>query len=101
MITLREFDELARAATADVVAFARFVNQAEFLWAGADDAHARERYAAAWFDAEIINALALERWDGEGRPAVWDAIWHSAFQQDAAQAVAGMRAAAAYFSAEK
>ncbi|MNV80160.1 hypothetical protein D3C71_1737490 [compost metagenome] len=101
MTTLRDFDALARAATADVVAFAHFVDQSEFLCARTDDAAARERYAEAWFDAEIINALALDRWDAEGRPAVWDATWRSAFQPDAAQAVAGMRAAAAYFSAEK
>lgn len=96
-----DFDALARDATAGVVAFARFVEQSEFLFARADDVEARERYADAWFDAEIINALALDRWESEGRPADWDGSWRAAFQQDAAQAVEAMRAAALYFSAEK
>ncbi len=96
-----EFDALACHAAAGVVAFARFVDASEFLFARAYDAQARERYAEAWFDAEIINALALERWESEGRPAAWDGTWRAAFQQDAAQAVEAMRAAARYFSAEK
>lgn len=95
------FEQLARDATADVVAFARFVGQSEFLFADAADEPARQRYADAWFDAEILNALALERWESEGRPARWDATWRGAFQHDAAQAVEALRAAAGYFSAEK
>lgn len=94
MISRREFEQLALGATADVAAYAHFIAQSEFLLADAADADARERYAHAWFDAEILNALALERWDGEGRPVEWDAPWREDFQQDAMQAVAALRAAA-------
>lgn len=96
-----DFDQLALNASADMKAFAHFVGQSEFLFADAAQAHERERYAQAWFDAEIINALALERWEAAGRPAGWDATWRAEFQQDAAQAVAALQAAAHYLSAEK
>lgn len=97
-----DFDRLARNAAADVVAFARFVAQTEFLFEGAADAHALARYQAAWFDAEITNALALERWDAEGRPTAWDGPWRADFQHDAAQAVAALQAVVAlYFSPAK
>lgn len=91
----RDFDALASGAAADVVAFARFIEQAQALLAEAADAGARESYAGAWFDAEILNALALERWESEGRPADWQAPWRADFQHDAAQAVAALREAAA------
>lgn len=91
-----DFDRLALNATADVVAFARFVAQTEFLFDGAADSDALAQYQAAWFDAEITNALALERWDAEGRPAAWDACWRADFQNDAAQALAALQAVVAH-----
>lgn len=92
---LPDFDRLALSATADVVAFARFVAQTEFLLDGASDADALARYRAAWFDAEILNALALERWDGEGRPADWGAVWRADFARAATQTVAALQAVVA------
>jgi hypothetical protein len=91
----RDFDALARGAAADVAAFARFIEQGQALLAEAAEAGARESYASVWFDAEILNALALERWESEGRPTDWQAPWRADFQRDAAQAVAALREAAA------
>ena len=87
-----EFHRLTRNATADVVAFARCVAQTEFLFDDAGDADALAQYRAAWFDAEILNALALERWDEAGRPADWSAVWRADFAHDAAQTVAALQA---------
>lgn len=96
-----DFDRLALNATADVVAFARFVAHTEFLFDGADP-DALAHYQAAWFDAEILNALALERWDAAGRPTDWHAPWSADFQHDAAQAVAALQAVVAlHFKAAK
>lgn len=90
-----EFDLLALKATADVVAFARFVAKTEFLFDNASDADALVQYRAAWFDAEILNALALERWDSAGRPADWGAVWRADFAHHAAQTVAALQAVVA------
>lgn len=90
-----EFHRLTRNATADVVAFARCVAQTEFLFDDAGDADALAQYRAAWFDAEILNALALERWDSDGRPVDWSAVWHAEFARAAAQTVAALQAVVA------
>lgn len=74
-----EFDRLALKATADVVAFARFVAKTEFLFDNASDA----------------DALALERWDSAGRPADWGAVWRADFAHHAAQTVAALQAVVA------
>lgn len=93
-MSVADIDRLALNATVDVVAFARFVAQTEFLCDGADP-DALARYQAAWFEAEILNALALERWDAAGRPADWEAPWTADLQHDAAQAVAALQAVVA------
>lgn len=91
-MSIPDFDRWSLNATADVVAFARFVAQTEFLFDGASDADALAQYRAAWLDAEILNALALERWDEAGRPADWSAVWRADFAHDAAQTVAALQA---------
>ena len=90
-----EFHRLTRTATADVVAFAHCVAQTEFLFDDVGDADALAQYRAAWFDAEILNALALERWDSDGRPVDWSAVWHAEFARAAAQTVAALQAVVA------
>ena len=90
-----EFHRLTRNATADVVAFAHCVAQTEFLFDDVGDADALAQYRAAWFDAEILNALALERWDSDGRPVDWSAVWHAEFARAAAQTVAALQAVVA------
>lgn len=57
-----EFDNLALTATDDVVAFAKFVQRTEFLFAGSSDADSLKCYQGAWFEVEIVNAAALAAW---------------------------------------
>ncbi|QFZ86236.1 hypothetical protein GFK26_27460 [Variovorax paradoxus] len=90
----REFDALALKATDDVFAFAQFAQQSEDAFVGSTDAVGLERYQRAWLEVEIVNAVALEDWENEGRPASWDDTWRELYQPSAAEAVVVLKAAA-------
>lgn len=91
----REFDNFALTATDDVVAFARFAQQVEFLFDGSTDAAALKRYQSAWFEVEILNAVALADWEEHGRPVKWDDEWRRLYQSSAGEAVMVLKNAAA------
>ncbi|UXC18839.1 hypothetical protein [Comamonas squillarum] len=57
---LNTFESRATRATESMFSFAAFV-------AAAEDLSTDPRYADAWLDAEIVNALALAAWEEQGR----------------------------------
>jgi hypothetical protein len=63
------------------------------LFADSADFDALKRYHEAWFEAEVINATALDDWEAERAPANWDTKW-SRYQPDAEKAVALLQNAA-------
>lgn len=89
----RDFDSYAQAAVTDVIAFAKFVQVSEHLFADSADFGALERYRKAWFEAEVINAVALDEWETDGRPPTWDTKWRR-YQPEAEQVVALLQDAA-------
>lgn len=40
----------------------------------------------SWINMEILNALALDEWDIQGRPEVWDG-WRDLYQEKALKLV--------------
>lgn len=91
----RQFEALALKATKDVFAFANFAQQSENLFGGSPDAEALSRYQSAWFEVEIVNAVALADWEADGRPVSWDDKWRKLYQSSAADAVTVLESAAA------
>ena len=57
--------------------------------AAAEDLSTDPRYADAWLDAEIVNALAA--WEEQGRPRDWSAQWQQTFRKDAIKAMAVLK----------
>lgn len=85
-MNLLTFERRADQATENCLSFAKFVAEAEFL---SDD----PCYRAAWFDAEMVNALALAEWEDQGRPDDWADEWQRAFKADAVEVTRALRSA--------
>ncbi|VVD60510.1 hypothetical protein PTE30175_00075 [Pandoraea terrae] len=68
----------AQQALKSQLSFAEFVLFAE-TWCdempSSVDPKIAAQYRDAWFELEIVNALALEAWDSDGRPRDWDDQW--------------------------
>lgn len=45
------------------------------------------RYQDAWFQMEIVNALALDAWGSDGSPSDWEAKWCASYRSDAQEVV--------------
>ncbi|WP_093060169.1 hypothetical protein [Variovorax sp. YR634] len=90
----REFEALSLEATKDVFAFAKFAQQSEDAFLSSTNAGALRRYQNAWLEVEIINAVALEAWEADGRPVSWDDRWREFYQASATEAVKVLRSAA-------
>nr|WP_312986626.1 hypothetical protein [Comamonas koreensis] len=59
--------------------------------AAAEDLSTDPRYADAWLDAEIVNALAMAAWEEQGRLRDWSAQWQQTFRKDAIKAMAVLK----------
>ncbi|WP_148293050.1 hypothetical protein [Comamonas sp. B-9] len=81
---LNTFESRATRATERIFSFAAFV-------AAAKDPSTDPRYADAWLDAEIVNALAA--WEEQGRPRDWSAQWQQTFRNEVIQAMAALKKA--------
>ena len=90
-----EFGAFALKATEDVVAFAKVAQQSENLFGDSPDKDALKRYQSAWFEVEVVNAVALADWEADGRPVSWGDKWRKLYQSSAAEAVAVLEVAAA------
>jgi hypothetical protein len=40
-------------------------------------------YQACWFELEILNALALDEWETDGKPGVWLVSWNRRYEKNA------------------
>jgi hypothetical protein len=83
-LKLSTFERRADEATSNLFAFAKFVAETE-------DLSGDSRYAAAWLEAEVVNAAALEAWDAQGRPQEWNDEWQRNFKAEATEVVAQLR----------
>lgn len=81
-----EFFNEADVALKNHLSFARFVSRTEFLF----DTPA---YADAWFEAEIVNAVALGDWENQGSPADWNDTWSKVFMNDATEVISLLKIA--------
>ncbi|MEM5370066.1 hypothetical protein V4C53_29065 [Paraburkholderia azotifigens] len=78
--------EQAKLAAEDHFKYARFVQNAEMLNDDTDaipDGEQLSAYQACWFELEIVNALALDEWESDGRPADWATTWTERYKKDA------------------
>lgn len=79
---------LAQAGSAadDLFKYARFVKNTEGLRNDttifATDKQ-RSEYQACWFELEVVNALALDGWESNGKPTVWESSWSERYRNDA------------------
>ena len=85
-MNLATFERRAERAVDSCLSFARFVADTEFL---SDDPH----YNALWFEAEIVNAVALAEWEVQGRPDDWADEWRPTFKADAIKVTQALRSA--------
>lgn len=83
MLTASELIELAREAPQDLKCWSSFVAQTEFMWQHSTLVTDCEEWQAAWFEMEIVNALALAEWEEEGSPRNWSHRWSEGYEQDA------------------
>lgn len=82
-----EFFNKADEATENHLTFARFISEAEHLFD-------TPSYADAWFEAEIVNAVALGDWENEGSPTDWSDKWKKEFMHDATETINVLKGAA-------
>ena len=77
----------ASAALESVFAFAEFVERTESLFDSHENGDFVRRYNDAWFELEMVNAVALADWEDDGRPAHWDDKWEKKYKMDASEVV--------------
>jgi hypothetical protein len=82
------FQQQALAALDSVFAFADFTKRSEsFFDEASDDSGFVRQYKIAWFELEIINSVALEDWESDGRPRSWNEKWNEKYKREAADAI--------------
>lgn len=82
------FREQALSATDSIFSFAEFTKKSELFFESYEsDSDFVQRYKKAWFELEIVNAVALEEWESDGRPAHWEEKWASKYKGDATEVV--------------
>lgn len=83
-----KFREMALSAFSDIYSFAEFTGRSEELMSGGEiDPELLESYNKAWFEMEIVNALALDEWESDGRPHEWSEKWGVKYRADAEETV--------------
>ena len=93
-VNYTEFEALSAHAADNVLAFADFTKWAEHLFKDSADQVALQVYQNAWFELEVVNAVALDQWEMDGRPGIWDVKWKERFLKDAEETVDMVRTAA-------
>ncbi|MEM5342433.1 hypothetical protein [Paraburkholderia azotifigens] len=81
---------LAETAVDDHFKYARFVKESEHHQGDVSpfaNEESMAAYQACWFELEIVNALALDEWESEGRPDTWLDSWNERYKQDAKELV--------------
>ena len=84
--------ELGGRASQGLFAWCEFVAHTEFLWQDTRLVADAVAWQRQWFELEIVNGLALAEWEEAGRPQQWTTRWREAYQQEAAELVAGLLA---------
>lgn len=83
-----KFREMALSAFGDLLAFADFTRRSEvILDDGGFDQELVQRYKKAWFEMEIVNSVALEEWESDGRPPEWNEKWSAKYRPDAEETI--------------
>lgn len=83
-----EFINQALSASESLFAFAEFAKSAEFHFDNyKSNTEFFSLYKEKWFDLEIINAVALNDWESEGRPKDWSEKWNEKYKKDAANVI--------------
>lgn len=68
--------------------FAKFVEETEFL-ASTMCVEFQEKYSRAWFEMELVNALALAEWEQDGSPEEWSEVWVKKYKNEAEETLFG------------
>lgn len=87
-MNLNTFRQQALAALESIFAFAEFTKHSESLFEDEKgDSEFVQRYKEAWFELEIVNSVALEEWESDGRPKAWAEKWNDKYREEAAEVV--------------
>ncbi|WP_249979049.1 hypothetical protein [Vreelandella olivaria] len=79
----REYiEKKSETALSSMFRFSGFVAETEFL-ASATCVEFQEKYGRAWFDMEVVNALALAEWEQDSSPEEWSKIWVEKYRNEA------------------
>jgi hypothetical protein len=85
---LSKFIDQAILASENLFSFAEFTKNAEYFF---DDNKLHPEfislYKEKWFELEIVNAVALEDWESEGRPKDWKEKWDVKYKKDASDVI--------------
>ncbi|HZZ06288.1 hypothetical protein [Paraburkholderia sp.] len=85
----------AESAADDHFQYAHFVNASELPQTDSvafpTDGQ-RSAYEQCWFELEIVNALALDEWESDGKPAVWLEPWNQRYKNDAKELIGKLSA---------
>jgi hypothetical protein len=85
-----EFLKLAISSVQDVKTFSQFVCYSELLCEDGRDIVSEKnkiKYNDLWFRLEIINAVALDKWEQEEEPLDWANKWESQYKTDAKEVI--------------
>lgn len=86
-----ELLELAKSAADDHIKYACFIKESEVLQGSASifaNEEKQAEYQTCWFELEIVNALALDGWESEGKPTNWLDTWNERYKDDAKELIA-------------
>jgi hypothetical protein len=90
-IDFQDFRKEALSAIDSLLTFSSFVARSEFLF---DDSDLSDRlitnYRRAWLETEIVNAIALDEWETDGKPSDWGVKWDQKYKDDALMVVQGL-----------
>ena len=85
---LNTFSSQALSALENIFSFSEFTKRAELLFDHEKiDSEFIKHYKAAWFELEIVNSVALEEWESDGRPKNWIEKWEGKYKAEAADVV--------------
>lgn len=83
-----EFTNQALSASESLFSFAEFAKISEsYFDKHKSDSAFFSSYKEKWFELEIVNAVALDDWESEGRPRDWSEKWDTKYKKDAANII--------------
>lgn len=91
---LNDFFSQLELASENHIYFSRFVGDYEKFCQNDQSGNVDNNlslFRKIWFELEIINALALDDWESEGKPENWLSEWEIKYKSDAQNVIGELR----------